>query len=94
MKRENAFQFRDIEPKPAACPACGETLDGATNTTGTRAPKEGDWSVCAYCGTVLRYVDDRLLRELHDGEVIPDVVRHLAEHMAKHLLPRRKGVRL
>lgn len=39
------------------CPQCGESLSGACGP-GSRAPRADDLSVCAYCATPLRFVDD------------------------------------
>lgn len=46
------------------CPTCGETLDAASGLTNADAtPKSGDFSLCAYCGTVLRFCDDLSIAE-------------------------------
>lgn len=49
---------------PAACPACARVLDAATGVQRGGAPPgaplepgPGDVTVCAYCGTVLVYLE-------------------------------------
>lgn len=45
------------EVKRGQCPACGHLLECATNAmVGGHAPKEGDLTVCAYCGVTLVFV--------------------------------------
>jgi hypothetical protein len=46
------------EIKGARCPGCGKMLDGVTNLTGQDMPADGDFSVCMYCCTILRYTRD------------------------------------
>lgn len=41
------------------CPGCGRPLTGATNAEGKNIePKPGDFTACAYCGTLLIFDDD------------------------------------
>lgn len=35
------------------CPSCDKDQDGALG--GQRAPKNGDYCICAYCATITRY---------------------------------------
>ena len=42
------------------CPTCFYELDCATNTTGSRRPRPGDFSVCMKCGEIM--VFDESLR--------------------------------
>lgn len=38
------------------CPVCGKKLDAASESTGAPVkPVEGDFSVCLYCGALLRF---------------------------------------
>lgn len=38
------------------CPSCNKHLDAASGLTDSDiSPKEGDFSICAYCGAVLRF---------------------------------------
>ena len=43
------------EVKAAPCPSCGKELDGCTSFTGQQTPSGGDFSVCLYCSTILRF---------------------------------------
>jgi len=47
--------FKDYRMKEAKCPRCGRVMDGATNCTGDGAPSAGDFTVCFYCATILRF---------------------------------------
>jgi hypothetical protein len=38
------------------CPQCGAGLDAASTEEGV--PRAGDISICAYCATPLKFVDD------------------------------------
>lgn len=62
--------FRDFEPAPAACWHCGQTLDAAKAMNGQQAPSAGDVSLCAYCGEIGIFADERLLREPTDEEMV------------------------
>ena len=43
------------------CPACNHELDAATSATNEREePKEGDFSLCFYCGEILRFTGEGL----------------------------------
>lgn len=47
----------------AACPNCASKLDAATSARLDDAhPKEGDFSLCAYCGSILVFRADLTLR--------------------------------
>lgn len=68
------------------CPACGTTLDAASNLGGAPArPGPGDFSVCIRCGTLLRYVEtpekgltlDTVTRELAEKGLDPESFRSL-----------------
>lgn len=42
------------------CPQCCKKVEGGTSLDfepGERVPKAGDWSVCAYCGSLNKYVE-------------------------------------
>lgn len=52
-----------IAQKPR-CPTCSVALSGAGNADGEQgAPKPGDFSICVYCTTFLRYTEELGLRE-------------------------------
>lgn len=50
----------DHEPK---CPKCSATLDGVTSVRGKdESPDQGDFTLCIYCATPLRFTDGLGLR--------------------------------
>lgn len=52
---------RSSTKKANECPTCNRTLDAATNAeSGADMPGPGDFSVCFYCGELLRFVDSGL----------------------------------
>lgn len=53
----------------ARCPACQKTLDAATSTHGKRGPKEGDYSVCMYCGNLNIFLPDLTVRSATEQEM-------------------------
>ena len=67
-----------VRPEPAervagsSCPKCGKFLDGVAGMTGTRRPKPGDWTVCAYCVELLRFGDRLRLCRLTQAELDSD----------------------
>jgi DNA-directed RNA polymerase subunit RPC12/RpoP len=57
-----------IRTRTNKCSNCGKKLDACTGI-GRQVPKEGDYSVCAYCGSVARWTRDLRLIPLTDEEV-------------------------
>jgi hypothetical protein len=58
------------------CPKCGKGADGATGFNDEEFPKEpqpGDFSVCLFCGALLRY--DEKLRSM----LVPRALRRKME---------------
>ena len=69
-------------------------LGGAINATGTSAPDAGSLSICAYCGAVSVFTDDRLLREPSEEEL--EAIKAsdawaIVEKVRENLLPRPEG---
>jgi hypothetical protein len=56
--------------KHQKCTVCKKTLDGHTSV-GEKdlIPKEGDISICVYCGTIYRYNAELTLHQLTDTEL-------------------------
>jgi hypothetical protein len=51
-----------------ACPACGKPHDGACGIETDDCPKPGDVTVCIYCGHLMAFNADLMLRELTGTE--------------------------
>lgn len=70
-----------VRTKVIECPACLEQMDGASaiNSDEPKHPKPGDFSVCIYCGAILRYdeVGVRSCAEEEMDELEPDAKRVL-----------------
>lgn len=57
--------------EPAKCPAgCGYILDAVTGVSGADTPREGDFSLCAKCGSFLKYEKGLTLREFTHDELV------------------------
>jgi hypothetical protein len=57
--------------KPVAqCVDCGKWLDGAAGVDTDDAPDPGDFTVCAYCGSIMVYKDDLTLRQPNAAEAL------------------------
>jgi hypothetical protein len=52
------------------CPNCGAGVDAATNLFGKGGPEPGDISICLYCGCLMKFKDDMMLRRLTGAELI------------------------
>jgi len=67
------------------CPYCGSDVVGAKCLDGTSAtPKKGDYSVCASCGEVLVFANDKgTIRKITIQEEVtmPDDVRDVISHI-------------
>lgn len=44
------------------CPVCGAKHECATNASGTRAPKDGDITICIKCGSMLVFCLGSLIK--------------------------------
>lgn len=64
-----APEFKERRLKhPHFCPGCSAPMTGGTgNSKRTEAP--GDFSVCAYCGTIGVYTDAMAIREATDADL-------------------------
>jgi hypothetical protein len=51
-----------LKPVPQ-CVDCGKQLDGAIGVDTDDAPDPGDFTVCAYCGSIMVYNDGLTLRQ-------------------------------
>jgi hypothetical protein len=61
--------FRDFEPAPSVCHACGHELDCASPLGHEHAPQPGNVSICIHCGPLAVFADERLLRKPTDQEL-------------------------
>jgi hypothetical protein len=54
------------------CPTCGKTLDAVGDLPGAedpRPPCAGDYTICAYCATILTFSSPTTLRTLTPAEL-------------------------
>lgn len=47
--------MKDSGREQSDCPVCKMPLNAHTNTTDRGAPRTGDYTICLYCGSVLRF---------------------------------------
>ena len=47
--------------KPNICPVCKAILDGVTSIKEETGPNANSFSVCCYCGVILRFSEDLTL---------------------------------
>lgn len=73
-------------------PCCGKKVDGCTvidpanrkdHGSEQIAPKQGDFTICIYCGAWLRFTDDEGTQRKFDAEDILDVTDEQREMMRK-----------
>ena len=53
-----------------ACINCHKLVDGATSVDREQSPTPGDMTVCVYCGHLMAFDDNLMLRELTDAEIV------------------------
>lgn len=65
----------------AHCPTCACLMSGASNAQAGvhERPEPGDWSVCAYCTTVLVFNADLSVREATEAELREADPKNVAE---------------
>jgi len=56
--------MKDYKMPGHDCLRCHGVLNGATNVTNNAMPKDGDLTICIYCGHLMAFTDDLSLREL------------------------------
>lgn len=82
------------------CPTCAKPMNGAAALGHDQQPIPGDFSVCAYCGTLLRYGDALGVREVTKPELEGmdrGTRRTLLHHQRlahRHPLPLPRGPRV
>ena len=47
--------MKDSGREQSDCPVCGMQLNAHTNTVGYTPPKTGDYTICLFCQSVLRF---------------------------------------
>lgn len=55
-------------PQAGECPDCLERVDAASSGGG-HAPKAGDFSVCVFCGCILRFTEKMELRRASEDDL-------------------------
>lgn len=64
-----------FKTKENKCPLCDKKLDAVTGVLGKKdRPKPDDFSMCAYCGVILRFNEDLSFRAVPDTELIEEKV--------------------
>jgi len=59
--------FKEYKMTNAICPSCAKPLDGAAG--GDQAPAPGDFSICIYCATILKFDKNLDLEVLSQKEL-------------------------
>jgi RNase P subunit RPR2 len=54
--------------KASYCSSCKKVLDGTSCVDDEDKPKSGDITICLYCGNLMAFNDDLILRQLTEGE--------------------------
>jgi hypothetical protein len=86
----------DSRVPPSMCLDCGRINDAATGVDHAEgpdaAPQPGDVTVCFYCGHIMVFGDDLMLRNPTDAEIreIAGDARILAVQRARRLAQRRR----
>ena len=68
MRRTHVGEGVNMRPSP--CPVCGRVLDAASMVGGEGRPKPGDFTVCMYCSSILRFDGNLSLRQPGDRALI------------------------
>lgn len=55
--------------KGSVCPGCGAMLDAASHHEEGAVPEPGCFSICLYCGLLLRFDDDLSLGPIDPAEL-------------------------
>ncbi len=69
-------------PEGQRCPVCGGLNEAATGMTGMEGPREGDASICLYCGALCVFNADGTIRQTTEEET----ARMLADPMVARIL--------
>lgn len=74
-----------------SCPTCKNTLDGFTEVDDdSRKPKDGDISICVYCGSINKYANDVKDLIKMDQDSLLSLEKECPEDFNKVLLISRK----
>lgn len=81
---------------PSQCPACKKVIDAATIASGkTEVPRPGDFTICIYCGEVLRFGPELELiqADLNDLASLDEPTRNFigrVQQARKEVMAKRK----
>jgi hypothetical protein len=79
---------------PSGCPRCKKTLDGATPMCRGDVPEPGDYTVCAYCGVVLKWNSDMVLVLMNEEDFRQLSTEELVDiSKASEVVKRFQGIR-
>ena len=56
--------------KKDKCLACGTVIDCASGVTTESKPKPGDITICLYCGHLMAFDNELMVRTLTDAEML------------------------
>jgi hypothetical protein len=81
----------------SSCPQCATRLDDATSLNGKCRPSQGDIGVCAYCGLILCYGEDLVVRRAVDADLVGMTVAQrtatvLVSKIAQSMAEKRAAV--
>jgi hypothetical protein len=64
--------MKTIRAKKQSCPVCKKLLDAHTNLNSDNTPSVGDYTICAYCTSYLKY-GPRLILKVATAEDISEM---------------------
>lgn len=75
--------FRRTGSAPPRCPGCGTALNASAPFNGSKAPKDGELSLCAHCGAVAEFCDGGF--RAVDESTLPEETRAVLAKARAHV---------
>jgi hypothetical protein len=70
LLRSETMKMKDFHISDlTGCPYCQAPLNGASSVGHDNAPEKDCWSMCIYCGHLLRFTDNLGLRTVDQAEI-------------------------
>ena len=89
---------REVRLQKTSCPNCQKELDAASGINADITPKPGDYSICLWCGTFLKFTDtlDYVMLDAVEFAGLPNEVQRtllLASHAIDTVRRKRSNGR-
>lgn len=92
MANSAQSKLTDFRHPETNCPSCKHHIDAASGT-GNEGPKDGDISICFYCGEILKFRGENITLDLITEEELLEL-KVLQEETYHQVLHYQESIRI